>query len=303
MRPGVIRNPWAHRNLRASARPAPAGVRLALPQSPEDLDGVLADFAGAGVDLLLIEGGDGTVRDVLSRLPASYGDRPPRLGVLPAGKTNALALDLGARPGWSVEHALVAAAGADKIRFRRPLELRRPGETLPSLRGFVFGAGAFVRATELAGRAHRLEIIDSVAVALTLTGVAAGVLFGRNARGWRVGQAMSLRAEGEAEREGPRFLVLASTLERMPLRLKPFGPPRPGLKLLDVAAPPQHLWKALPPLLAGRSPGWLDRSGYRRADVTALEVRLDGGFVLDGEVYPGGHLSLRLGEPIAFVVP
>ena len=60
---------------------------------------------------------------------------------------------------------------------------------------------------------------------------------------------------------------------------------------------------ALPILLAGRDARWLPAAGYRRADAETLALSLDGDFVLDGEIYPGGELTLRRGEPLEFVAP
>src|SRR3546814_18768147 len=51
----------------------------------------LERIAAEGVDLLVVDGGDGTVRDVISAAPAAFGDRMPRMAILPSGQTNALA--------------------------------------------------------------------------------------------------------------------------------------------------------------------------------------------------------------------
>ena len=102
---------------------------------------------------------------------------------------------------------------------------------------------------------------------------------------------------------GRRFLVLAAALKRMPLGLKPFGAPRDGLKLLAGAAPPRRLHAALPILLAGRQADWLNEAGYDRADVDAFRLSWPGEFVLDGETYAGGDLSVRAGPALEFVVP
>lgn len=293
IRVGLIHNPKSHRNKQRGMADPPPGVLVNAPVTPRDLVPVLKDFAARGIELIVIDGGDGTVREVVSRLPEAYGGRPPKLAVLPTGKTNALALDLGAEPGWSLESAIAAACrGGTKIR--RPLEILRDGEDQPTLRGFVFGAGVYVRATRMAARPHRLGVIDGVAVALTLAGAAAAALAG----GWRRGEIIML--DGDQHR---LFLLLASSLKRMPLRVKPFGEPRHGLKRLTVEAPPRWLSAALPVLLKGRNPAWLERAGYRRDDPDSFRMGWHGEFVLDGEVYPGGHLTVRLGQPLEFVVP
>ena len=49
--------------------------------------------------VLVINGGDGTVQAALTELynGGHFGDQPPPVAVLPSGKTNLIALDLGAR--------------------------------------------------------------------------------------------------------------------------------------------------------------------------------------------------------------
>ena len=163
--------------------------------------------------------------------------------------------------------------------------------------GFVFGAGAYVEATRMASRAHRVGVIDSLAVGVALVGaVVASLLGGGLARG----QPMRLDEEEVARN---RFVILASTLERFPLRLRPFGPVRAGLKLLDVDAPPRRLAVALPAILSGRESTWLERAGYRRRLVDMVSLSGLAGFVLDGETYAGGDIQVRKGADIVFVTP
>lgn len=305
MRIGVLHNPKARRNRDGLVRlDPPDDVRIAEIPSADVLPQVLADFAGRQLDLLVIDGGDGTVRDVLSRLPEAFGGRVPRLAVLPSGKTNVLAKDLGARPGWTLRHAIDAArSNRARIRSRAPMEVVWRDTPRAPLRGFVFGAGVYVRATALAQGAHRRGLFDSVAVAVTLAGVVARTLAGSAKDPWRAGEPLSLALDDGPAREGARLLVLGSTIERLPLGLRPFGRPRAGLKLLEVDAPPKSLAAAIPVVASGCDGAWLARRGYRRADVQRFHLDLDGDFVLDGEIYPGGRITVSTGHPFEFVTP
>src|SRR3546814_8231468 len=96
----------------------------------------LERFAAEGVDLLVVDGGDGTVRDVISAAPAAFGDRMPRMAILPSGKTNALALDLGVPLDWAVADVVEAAARGQFVR-RAPIEIYRDGADQPDVRGFL----------------------------------------------------------------------------------------------------------------------------------------------------------------------
>lgn len=302
-RAGVIHNPKSRRNRGGETPRASDVVLVEAPRGRQALDATLARFAAERLDLLVIDGGDGTVREVLTRAPRHFGDRLPRLAVLPSGKTNALAFDLGAPDGWSIKAALQASREGG-VRSRRPLEVYRPGETVPLVRGFIFGAGAFVRATDLAQRTHRLGAFEDLAVGLTLGAAAFRTLFGGPRSGWRAGEPMSIAFGDGCSRSGPLFLLLASTLERLPLGVQPLGPPDRGrMRSLAVEAPPRRLWSALPRLLSGAETAWLAEAGYHQRVDERIELALGTSFVLDGETFPGGELSLRLGAPLEFITP
>ena len=64
--------------------------------------------------------------------------------------------------------------------------MRRDGRTL---RGFLFGTGAFVSATALAQRTHRVGAFHGVAVTLALGWAVLQTIFGRATSQWRVSSA------------------------------------------------------------------------------------------------------------------
>jgi hypothetical protein len=302
-RTGVILNPRSRHNLNGEPRPAaPASATLfAAPSSPPALDETLDSFAAAGLDLLVIDGGDGTVREVLTRAPARFGARLPPIAVLPSGKTNALALDLGAPPGWSLDSA-IAAWRAGRVTRRSPLEVARAGAAEPFARGFLFGAGAYVQATDLAQKAHRMGAFDGAAVAVALAAAATSTLLGGPRNPWRRGLPMRLGPPGETEAR-PVYLLFASCLKRLPLGVKPFGEPSAELRRLVVEAPPKRLLVALPALVTGAQPAWLEAAGYRRSTLQSFSLFLESRFILDGESFPGGELIVSRGPELEFVKP
>lgn len=301
IRAGVIWNRRSHRNQRLGRAPLPDDVLDIVPEEETELFAGLRRFAAEGVNLVVVDGGDGTIREVLTRLPEAYGGQTPLLAIVPNGKTNALALDLGVPLGTTIDQLLDAARAGKRPKRRACLEVHRPGLTLPERRGFLFGLGAFVRATELAQANHRRGFFDSAAIGVTLAGAAVRTLFGGPDDPWRRGETVAASYDAGAPR--PRFLILASTLKRLPLGLKPFGEPHEGLKVLTVEAPPRRLVSAAPTILAGADPPWLAQAGYRRDDLAEAALEFPGHFVLDGEVFEGGALSLRQGPELEFVIP
>lgn len=305
MRAGVIRNPQSHANRREGEVAAPrADVLFAQPDASHSVAAEVKRFAEAGCELVVIDGGDGTVREVLSALPAAYGDKPPLLSVIASGKTNVLAFDLGVRGSWTLDTALAAAGQTDaRIRLRSPLQVAREGSDEPPLIGFVFGCAAMVRQDALASSLHRAHVFHNLSVALTLAGAVGQVMAGGDDSPWRMGEHVTLSVDDAPARAGPRLLTMATTLQRLPFRMRPFGPPRHGLKYLDADAPPRHLARAVPKVLWGRGEGWLNKNGYRRGDARKLRVVLEGSMFLDGEVYPGGDLTVTEGPRLRFLTP
>ena len=308
---GLIRNPRSRHNVGASPplvyRP---NVISEAPATREALRDTLAMFAARGIDLLVVDGGDGTIRDVLTCAGDSFGARWPDIAILPSGKTNALGIDLGVPAGWTLDAAMDTAVRGHTIQ-RSPVEIVHRDVARPRVRGFLLGAGGFVDATELAQHTHRAGAFNGLAVGLALAGAIGSTLFGRADNRWRRGSRMALRYSDDArplhgaatDSDTARYMMLASTLERMPAGLKPFGRPRAGLKSLVVDAPPRGLATSVPFLLAGHEGAWLEDRGYHRIDASAFDVELDAGFILDGETFPGGAYRVAQGAPLRFVVP
>lgn len=300
-RVGIIGNPRSRRNRNVSfLRRTEGEVLTHAPSSQEELAETLADLAARSVELLVIDGGDGTVRDVLTAAPKAFGAELPPIAVIPSGKTNALAIDLGVPASWTVRDARAALA-AGRTVTRAPIEIGREDGTV--LRGFLFGAGGFVRATELAQRTHAIGAFGGIAVGLSILGALAQTAFGTSGNPWRAGTRIQMMdLQDGTTREDDLYVLFGSTLRRLPLGVRPLGANADGLNLLAVEAPPRLLPLAAPAILAGQEGGWLERAGYHhRHDVPAFRLRLDGGFVLDGEAYPAEVVTIRTGMPIRFV--
>lgn len=304
VRVGIIFNQRAHRNLQGAGTSPMVGLTFdrASPRTAGELAAALARFAAGRVDVIVVDGGDGTVRDVITAAHREFGDGLPKLSLVPSGKTNALALDLGIPRQWTLENAL-ATIGAGKTRRRSPIEISRIGRDEPMLRGFLFGAGAFVKATALAQRVHRIGAFRGLAVAMSITAAVAQTMLAGRDNPWRRGERMMVDMHDGSRLDQRLYLVIGSTLHRLPLGLKPFGRVRGGFKLLGIDAPPRRVFASLPALLAGSEAQWLRRAGYHRADVERVTITSDDGFILDGEAFAGGTLTIARGDPLDFLVP
>lgn len=319
-RPGVVGNPRSRANRAdagAAVRARAAGLPYAEPDTPHALLAALRGFAADGVDLVVVNGGDGTLREVLTALPHAY-DAPPALAVLSAGKVNLAARVLGsAGRGPAALGRLLDAAARGALRAREcpVLDVERLGERPgagPSgdggghaarLRGLLLGAAAFTEGNRLAeAHVHRHGVHGVAAVGLTVAALFARALLGDR----DPGTPMRVIADGAPLPEGRRALLLASTLDRLVGGLRPFWGGGAGpVRWLDVAAPARRVPAALLAALRGRHGAWLAGAGYRSGRAGQVRVLLDRPFVLDGERFDPGAGGILLSAPgrVAFVAP
>ena len=308
---GLIYNPRSHRNkgqdLNSRIMP---DVIVAQPGNREQLPEALARLAERGIDLLVINGGDGTVRDVLTCGEPIFGDDWPVIAVLPKGKTNALAVDLGGPPDWTLQCAVDALENGKRIK-RSPMAITPHDQPDARVLGFILGAGAFTLGTKAGQSAHKLGAFNSLAVGVTTFWGILQAVFGTRSNPWRRGAKMDIRLApngvalehsglGDTER---RQLLLASTLERFPGGIQPFGTLRKGLKLAVMDQVSRVMTLMLPAILFGRGPKNLRERGFHQLAAKAFEIELDDQFILDGEAFPAGRYRIEAGPEIEFVAP
>lgn len=318
---GLIRNPRSHRNsngARAQFNGHDAGEgNLVLqhdlitrsPHRRSELPSILAEFAAARVDYVAIDGGDGTVRDVLTSGAGAFGETWPALIVLPHGKTNALAHDLGLPRDWTLAKALEAGK-AGKVEMRRPLVLSQSDNENARVSGFVLGGGIFTSSVLLGQRAHDLGAFDAAVVGLTTVWSVLQAFFGGRDNRWRRGTAMRLRdaigqelphAGGAPADE--RFLLFASTLNNLPAGIRPFGDADGPLRLAVLDSARRSLLLRLPQITTGRISEATRALGYHAIGTDSMAFEIGDRFILDGEAFPAGSYRMKAGSKLRFVVP
>lgn len=307
---GVIRNLRSHRQ--GAALPEWSGRANLLVETPErrsELQDVLARFAERRVDYIVVVGGDGTVRDVLTCGTSYFGETWPPLIIVPSGKTNALAVDLGLPARWTLEEALEAIV-AGRIEQRRPLVIAQRDNADARVHGFVFGAGAYASAIQLGQRAHDKGAFNNLAVGVTAIWAFLQTLFGRAGNPWRRGTPMRLYDEHGRDlphsgfgRPDERHLVFASTLARFPAGMRPFGEEGEGLRAAVIDSTHRGLLLRLPLIFRGVVSATMRRLGYHVVEAEGLQIDLAERFILDGEAFPAGRYRLSLGPKLRFVVP
>lgn len=311
LRIGVIRNPKSHynRDSRPEHIDLPHVLRV-VPQNRPDIARALAEFAAQGIDLLVIDGGDGTVRDVLTEGLPIFGGNWPRLVVLPSGKTNALALDLGVPNGLRLGEALQRVRNA-RIVTRRPVIVERLDREERHLAGFLVGAGVFNTVIDAGQVAHKLGAFQSAAVGLTAIAGVVQALVGIGNSPWRRTSAIALEQGNPPEpveqspygRPGERYGLGITTLQNFPLGIRPFGKQGGTMRYVAWDTPLRRVIALVPLILLGWDPPFLRRLGMFRDAADELRLTLEGQFILDGEAFPGGELRVAPGHEVQFLVP
>ncbi len=310
---GLIRNRKSHRNAgHEEAGKDLAGVIKVEPKSKPELEEALAHFAQRKIGLLAISGGDGTVRDVLTRGAPFFGDDWPAIIVLPQGKTNALALDLGVPRKWSLGQALEAARQGRTV-IRRPLLVEQTDGSQRPRYGFLFGTGVFNAGIEAGQVAHRFGAFQSFAVGMTALFGVMQALFGFGESPWRKLSRMRITS-GDGEEELPhsghgtpetRFMAGFTTLTSFPLGLRPFSrsDDEASIRYFMMDAPLRRAVALLPAAALGRDTPMFRELGLLRGGVEKLQIELEDNFILDGETFPPGSYRVQPGPEIRFVVP
>lgn len=314
---GVIYNPLSHRNkgqdLENVSHP---NITIVQPRKRGDIVEALTNFKAKGVNYLIINGGDGTVRDVLTRGHSIFGNEWPEIAVLPKGKTNALNVDLGAPNDWSLCAAIEGYATARRI-IRRPMVVTQHSTDDDSKvwkgakLGFILGLGGYRHGVHAGQGAHKLGAFNGLAVTLASAWGLFQAVFGRNSNPWRRGVEMTLKLLPSGEElphsgggyEGRRSLLLASTLNRFPAGLKLFGNLGAGLKITVMDYPRRLILAAMPGILYGFGPRDLLPYGVHQVQADGFEMTTGDPFILDGEEYAAGVYSISEGPDLAFVVP
>ncbi len=273
----------------------------------------LKSIARVRPKVLAINGGDGTVQAALTEIHnGGYfeGEAPP-VAVLPSGKTNLIAIDLGARgdPIAALEQLIEIAQGdlSPYIVARELIALRRGGhEDQPVIGMFLGGAGLADTMLYCRNKIYPLGLPNSLAHGITAIALLAKLFLRVKANFLPPDSKplnVSLRDEGSTI-TGRFSLLAVTTLEKMLLSGTLGGKRRGALKLLAIEERPAPLIRAFAASLVGK----LGRSAVRGVHFEeADEITIEGessNVILDGETFSadsGNPINLRPAQPLAFV--
>lgn len=296
MKIGVLTNLRAGKNNKRVQR-----VLAFLDRTPEilraethDFDrvpAVMREFAAAGVGVLVMNGGDGTLQHALTHLFGESGPAwRPMIAPIRGGRTNMVASDLGANrdPVKSLESLLAAARGDHMQRLLAPrpvlrIELSKEGNVQY---GMFFGAGALHRAVGLAHIALPEEKVGAWGA-----GAITGLLLVRAAVGKLSGvldpDKYQLSLDGTDVDASELMLAMASSIDRLFLGMRPFwGREAAPIRTTWIKSKAHRISRTAPGILRGKpSANATVENGYRSQNVHEFVMQLDAGLVIDGELF------------------
>ncbi len=314
---GVVQNPFSTLNRKRY------GVHHAADDDPdifveqaertEDIKQILEGFRDQNIGTVVIDGGDGTVREVLSQCPAVFGDDLPMFCILPSGKTNVCAHDTGtARYKREAFSRLLALRGQDletrHIRRRSVLGIEWEDGSHTPVYGMLVGFGGYREATNLAQtHVHSKGLNHNAAVVMTILSFFYGAVFGKNDQGVRAGEDIRIAFDDVPAIDAPRFGAIFTTLQSFLLGVWPFwGDASRAIKWLDIDAPPQRLLGAILAVFMKRPKPWMAKSGYRSGSANTLHIQTHKPFIIDGETFapgPSGQLRITSDLTVKFIAP
>lgn len=253
--------------------------------------------------VLVINGGDGTVQAALTEIyhGGHFGEHVPPVAVLPNGKTNLIALDLGAEgdPIVALERVLELAR-TDMVPHIVSRELIQLSDgsigARPVLGMFLGGAGLADIILFCRHKIYPLGLPNGLSHLLTFLAVAVSILFRTRAAFLPPRPSpVKVSVSRQGVHQGQFALLMVTTLQRLLLNRTLSGAEQPAgaMQLMVIDGKRSTLFHVLVAALRGR----LGRSRVSGVHVgRGDEIRIEGdrsSVILDGELF-----ETRAGRPI-----
>jgi diacylglycerol kinase (ATP) len=300
MRIGVITNLKAGRGARESDKVLELlkfhpDIKSVVTDRTVHLRDVVAEFAAEEIELVVVNGGDGTLQRTLTELLEDpVFERRPVIAPLRSGRTNSSARDLGIQrsPVLAMDRIIdltKSEAIASSLVRRNVLRITLDaGDAAADVHcGMFCGFGVIDRAIRRTherfpdGRAQ-----GAFGGAIMAAGLMTSLALGRR-DSLLEPDAMSLRLDNERLPATAYHLVISSTLERAFLKLKPFWGEGPGaVRITAIAEGAPRVASSIARIVRGKNPSpGREVPEYVSRNVDVAEIETDCGLTIDGELF------------------
>ncbi len=283
----------------------------------EDVDQIekaIRTMAMVGPRVVVINGGDGTVQAALTEIYSGdhFGGSPPPVAVLPNGKTNLIALDLGAEgdPIKALQRVVeLVETGRleDHVIQRQLISLDSGGEERPVLGMFLGGAYLADVMLYCRNRIYPLGLPNGISHFLAAILGMFAIIFGIG--GGRLPpkpENMTVSLIRQGEYKGKFSLLIVTTLEKLLLSIRTSEAhgTNGNMKMLATDSNVGAMFR----MLGG---AWRGTLGQKQLDGVHFqqgdEIRIEGersNVILDGEIFQAKHgmpIILTSTQPVPFL--
>lgn len=313
---GLITNANSGRNRRQLAQ-----VEALLAEHPhvqhvvthraDEVDTALKDFASKNLPIVAINGGDGTLSQLLTGLLSENDfESLPLVVMIPGGTANMHVEDIGRKGKLLALLQQLCSLTEQSLQqleqVSRPIMRIQPSPKQPAFYGMFFGTGIIMHGIEYTHANIHSRGINESGPALGMIRTFWGLLRKdpRFCSPFSIGLQINQQAEQPPE---DISLLVVSSLERLFLGLHPYwGTNEGSFHFTTVRDGATKVMRTLPGLLKGRPGKYAtEEHGYRSEKLQQLSLKFDGSFTVDGELYRAhldeGPLNISHGGDITFL--
>lgn len=296
LRVGIISNPKSGQNARKGLLAAIDELLVGYPQvlhrrveTLNEMYSAAEELTDAGMEILVANGGDGTVQAILTALLRPTRESLPVLAVLPGGTSNSSARNVGysmrALPSLrTLLHAANHGILAGRIQPNPVLCTDTGRERQYSM---MFGTGAVYHGIGFAHQEIGSRGVHGQALgALGILTFIVKLLMGRSDDLFPPMHA-DIRVDGEILPKEEYLAALASTMDRQIVGIRPYWGTGPGpVRITILRTLPSHVARTVVALFQEKKPACLNpSSGWRSVNAHEVVLTVDCGFTLDGELF------------------
>lgn len=264
-----------------------------------------------GIDVLVVNGGDGTLQHVLTELLRDDANpKLPAIAPLRGGRTNMNALLIGSHrnPITALSMLLTRMRNktlADRFVTQPVLQVDLGAEESVQY-GMCFGVGVFHRAIELKHQILPRRHLQGLPGAAAFLSIMLARAICGSTKGLLTPDHIALTLNAQSRPPRDYSLVLVTSLNRLFFKLQPFWGQEPApIRFTAITPEAKRTPRSILRILQGQSPCRdAEQAGYLSHNVSRLELQLDCGLLLDGELFapkPGRMLRITIDQRLQFV--
>ena len=210
---GLVSNPYSKKNRKHPDRLqklidcAPDKDLVRLPDSFEKMDAAMEHFRNSKVDVIAINGGDGTVHVALTSMMKVYNGLPlPKIAILKGGTMNMTATNLKLRGNTVSIFKRVVKAYKERELNCRQISLLKVNDRY----GFIFGSGAVCTFMDLYHRSSNPSPLVAAKSVLAMAG--SMIVHGKLAKEFFTPAWQEINVDGFSFGKEPYLAFLITTL-------------------------------------------------------------------------------------------